>query len=464
MAKTIAEQWADFAVNFQFSDIPDKIVNQAKLSIRDLLGCMFSAVDEPPVLSALNVVRSMGGVEESTIFGFGDKVPAPLAAFCNGIMCHSQELDDHIYHGRSLSHPGVVCVPPALALGEKYNIDGKLLITAVVLGYELASRVNYAVKTGYFSSKRGYHGTAICGTFGSAILAGKIMNLTPEQMVNALGIVGSLTSGSSEFKNTGAQTKKLHAGNSGKNGILAACLAKNGFTGPKTVFEGDYGFFNGFALPGNYNLDVITDNLGKEFEFSYIMYKPFACAGMLHAPLTAGLMLVQEHNIKPEDIKEVTVWVAERIMKQFCQPREVRYSPRTPMDGQLSLPYSLATVLSKHHALPADYSADAIKDPAVLNLANKIEFRVDDEITKAFPEKEPSRVRILTNDGRELFQAVEAAKGHLFNPMSAAELKDKFSIIAAKSISQKQIGEIITLCDQLENVGEMRELIQIVSN
>ena len=462
MEKTLAEKLAEFVVNLKFTDLPDDVIRTTKLSTLDDLGVMIAASEEPCVKIALDYARTIGGSPDSTVFVRGDKLPVTSAAFVNGIACHSLELDDHISHKRSLNHPGVVTVPPAMALGECMGVTGKEYLLATVLGYDITCRINNAVTPGFFNFERGFHGTAITGTFGAAALTGKMLGMTADEIATAFGICGSMTAGSSEFKATGAWTKRLHAGNASRNGIIAANLAKRGFTGPHTVLEGRSGFYNSYAGAGNYNLDNVIKDLGTDFEVRYIQYKPYSSSGVMHSPMTAAKKLVEKYSLKPEDIQHMKVFTSAKMVKEYCEPREQKTNPKNSVDAQFSLIYAIAALLCKGKYLIEEYSEEALKDQRTLDLCQKIECVADPVLDAQWPQKEHSKVIVTTYDGRELVQEVEAAKGSLEDPMSEAEIIDKFRSLTKPFLTEDTTEKLIALCMNLEKEDTIRVLAETV--
>lgn len=218
------------------------------MSLLDTIGAMLSAWEEPSTGIAVSLVRRQGGHPESTIMVAGDRVPALEAAFCHGMMAHANEMDNHTNHRRSLNHPGVTVIPPALAVGDKVRSRGADALLAIILGYEVSGRLSLAVEPGWFNYRRGFHETAICGVFGACAAAGKLMGLDAEHLATGFGICGSMAAGSYEFKSSGAWTKRLHAAHASRSGVLAAYLAAEGFSGPHTVLEGKAGFYHCYAV------------------------------------------------------------------------------------------------------------------------------------------------------------------------------------------------------------------------
>ena len=462
-SKTYAEIFAEFAASLRFEKIPSTIVETAKLSIMDNMGCMLAARDETSVKVVVDMVRSFAGTPQSSIIGFWEKVPAPWAAYCNGVANHSLELDDHIAHSHSLNHPGVVSVPPALALGEYLHTSGREFITSVVLGYEVTNRINATVPPGFDNFERGFHGTAVTGPFGASALAARLLGLSADQTATAMGIVGSLTSGSFEYKASGAWTKRLHAGNSSKNGILAALLAKSGFTGPHTVLEGRHGFLNGFFGKGNYDTSVLTERLGSSWEMRYIQYKPFACSGVIHSPVTAALNLKNRYGIRPEDIAEIQIRTAEKMIQEFGEPFEHKTNPRTVVDAQFSMPFSVALIFCRGSALLDDYTDEIIKDENIRGVARLVKSIADPEIGNAWPMKEPSEVTVRTVDGKVLVERVEGAKGSLLNPMTREELIEKYKTLASRALGEAEISSSLDFLLNLEGESDVSKLIDILS-
>jgi 2-methylcitrate dehydratase PrpD len=460
---TYAEKLAEFVCNLRLGDIPEEIRRLARLSTMDNIGNILAGHQEESVRITVDLVRAWAGNPESTILGYKYKVPAPSAAFANGIADHSTELDDHIAHTRSFNHPGVTTFPVALALGEKVGASGEQLMISAVAGYEINSRINGAVSPGFFNFKRGFHGSAICGPFGAAATAAGLLGLTSNQLTNAFGICGSMAAGSFEFKQTGAWTKGFHAGWASQAGIIAGELARRGFTGPSTILEGNSGFFQSYAGEGNYDLESLTHNLGREFEFRFITYKPFACAGVLHSPLTAALRVRQEHGAQPHQIESVTVKTSEQLVHQYANPVDQKARPKTTVDAQFSLPYSVAVIFYFGRALLDEYRQAAFTNPKVQDLASRVHCISDPEIDRRWPREEPSEVSLRLKDGSEYTAAVSHAKGSLADPMAEDELREKFRMLTGNILTKSAIERIIETVTNLENLRNVRNLIGVIS-
>lgn len=461
MTTTYAQRLAEFVCNLKFSDLPEEIRRLVRCSTIDNIGVILAGHQTESARIAVDLVRSHGGSSESRIFGYADELPAHAAAFANAVAAHSTELDDHIAHTRSLNHPGVTAFPTAFALAEKVGASGEQLMVSAVAGYEINSRLNAAADRGIWN--RGFHGTGLCGPFGAAATAAPLIGLDANQLTNAFGICGSMAAGSSEFHASGAWTKRFHPGWACIGGITAAEMARRGFTGPPTILEGKSGFFRAYAGEGNYDLESLTTNLGIDFEFRFIIYKPFACAGQLHSPLTAAQQLLRKHKIDPQQIESVIVKSRGEFIKTFTLPRENKLRPQTSVDGQFSLPYSLAAFLYFGQAFLEQFNEEAINNAEVLNLATRIQFIADPEMDRRWPQEEPSEVTLQMKDGTVHTEEVKCAKGSLGNPLTEEELREKFRSLTSGLLPGASIERIIDMVANLEKLKNVRDLVSLVT-
>lgn len=459
---TFAEELGEFVIDTNYASIPHDVIEQAKLSLLDNLGVMIRGNTTESAAAVRRVVHQSGGKPQSTLALTGGRVSALDAALVNGTGSHSLELDDHISHARSMGHPGVVSVPPALALSELLHGDGKTFLASMIMGYEVTSRLNDTVPPSFENVHRGFHGTAITGTFGAAGLSGRLLGMTPDEVATAIGIAGSLTSGSTEFSASGAWTKRLHAGQSSRNGMLAAYLAREGFTGPHTAIEGDRGFLYAYMGEGNYDASKITVDLGEDWALRHMMYKPFACSGMLHAPLSAAERIRAESGVAPDDIARIVVHTASGMVRLTGEPLERKMAPATGVDAQFSLPFTVATVLCRGRALLEEFSDEAIHDAQVLGLTRKVEMYVDPEIEAEWPNSEPSHVEIWTHDGQHFEAKVPGPKGGMEVPLSPAELETKFRELVQPVMGQDAVEQIVSYVSDIEESADVSELADLI--
>ena len=278
---TISEVIAKFVTGLSFDKLPSSVVSRSKDLILDHLGVSAFGATTPWGRAVAETIRPLAGIPESSIYFTSDKVPAVNAAFVNGTFAHGFELDDH-YKG---AHSGCVVIPAALAVGERQQIDGRTLITAVVCGYEILARLARAMP---HISDRGHHTTGTLGPFGSAVAAGKILGLDRDRLVAALGIAGNFPTGVCEFYK-GTMEKRVFAGRAAQSGVLACLLADAGITGAKTIFEGEVGFCHAFS--DRPDLKQLTDGLGEKFHTEGVYLKRYPCAGTNHPYIDAALSL-----------------------------------------------------------------------------------------------------------------------------------------------------------------------------
>jgi 2-methylcitrate dehydratase PrpD len=270
-ATTYSEKMADFVSDLNFVDIPRDVLEKSKQLVLDTLGVALAAVDETFTKSMLDVAKSMSGPGESSVWGRSEKLPAANAALVNGTMAHGLDFDD--MHRAASSHMSVVVVPTALAVAEQKKISGGKIIAAIVAGYEIGARIGLAALGKLLL--RGWHPTAVFGTFSAATVAAKLMGLTPRQTVLAMGIAGSQASGLAQWIEEGSWTKRMHPGWAAHSGIIASLLARTGYDAPRKIFEGGQGLYRAFLRDGNYSLEKLTDQLGKRWETRQICIKMY---------------------------------------------------------------------------------------------------------------------------------------------------------------------------------------------
>lgn len=457
MRLTYAEQLAQFVAQTAWQDIPSRVKEQAALSLLDTVGAMLAAWEEPSTAIAVSLVRRQGGRRESTIMVAGKRVPATEAAFCHGIMAHSNEMDNHTNHRRSLNHPGVTAIPPALAVGEKLRARGADVLLAIILGYEVSGRLSLPVEPGWFNYRRGFHETAICGVFGACAAAGKLLGLDAAQLASAFGICGSLAAGLYEFKASGAWTKRLHAGHASRSGVIAAYLAAEGFTGPHTVFEGKAGFYHAYAGEGHYRLERMLADLGSDWELDHIQYKPYACAGVLHAALTATQDLLAEHPADPAEVDHVLVETSSTVADGYAQPNHYHLS--SPVDAQFSLPYAVAAMIRWGRALPAEFSEPAVRDREVRALTGRVQCRSAEDIDREWPGRDRARVTFYLRDGKVLSRQVECPKGELERPLAREEIVEKYRQLSSYVLDREQVTKLEDMCLGVDRLPDISPLL-----
>lgn len=465
MARYYANILAEFIDDFEFQQIPAPVIQKAKASILDNLGLAIGGSSSKATQAVLSVVRRLNGPKESTVFRFGDHLSANFAAFANGTMTHSNDWTDTILS--IVTHCGPVVVPTAIAVAEKEKLDGKALITLVVLGYEITARVGFAInsKPAMVHHKKGFHPTSTCGVFGAAAIAGKAIRLKPEQIAHALGIAGSSSAGLCESLTgpVGADTSRTHPGKAGHDGILAAALAQSGLTGPHTVFEGRDGFFHAYSEADQFVPELLVENLRDNFKIMDVAIKYHNGTHAIASSVDALQEIMRKYQVHPEDVDEIRAFVPTMHAFIGGASKEATYAPSTYLKAQMSLPYTLAVTLLDGELFLDQYSPEKMADQRVLGFAQKVKIISDEEMDRLQNAgKWPSRVEVVTTSGNSYEVFMEYPKGSPQNPLTDAELQKKFARLSEGLLDEKQRDEIIQIVNDLENLQEVTTLANLL--
>lgn len=417
----ISGKLAKFVSGIEYDQIPHEVCERAKLLILDMIGVAIrSRHDAESTVSLLRAVRNLGyGSGQCSVIGDNEKYTPPGAAFINGTLAHSLDFDDT--HARASIHPSAPIVPAALAAAEIAQARGSDVISAIIAGYEIQIRLSLALNPSLHYD-RGFHPTATCGIFGAAAAAGKIFNLSPEQISSAFGIALSQAAGSMQFLHEGGWTKRSHVGQAAMNGLIAASLAKEGFRGAIDAIEGKAGFLRSYS--SNANFDLATKQLGEAWETMAIAIKPYPSCRYSHAPMDGIRNLIKQNKILEKEIKTVSIGVSNTAWNIIGGPEEQKHNPKSVVDGQFSMPFCAAVVIRNGNLVWDDY-AQHINDTSTLALCKKIETFIDKRAEEDFPQNMSGSVKIVTNDG-EFETYVKVPKGEPENFVSNPELREKF--------------------------------------
>jgi 2-methylcitrate dehydratase PrpD len=453
-------------VAVKFSDLPADVIDHTKKQVLDILGVALGGSSKPGIKELAEIITDWGGKPESTIFCFGKKVPAPNAAQVNAAMAHALDYDDT---GDGPTHQSVITVPTALAMAERRGkISGKEFITAVALGADMMGRLGQAFRAGKKSASvaghpgAGWHLTALYGYFAAAGIAGRLLGLDAEKMVDALGIAYHQSSGNGQCVTEGALTKRMGPGFAARGGIVAALMAQKGITGAHESLEGEVGLFNLYHK-GEYDPKPLTANLGKSFMGINALMKPYPCCKGTHAYVDLASAMYKVHQIKPEDIQEITVFNEDDKMF-LLHPPEKRSRPENPVDSQFSIPWAVAAVFARGKAGIGEFTEEAIKSADILELSRKVKVAVD----KNVGEKKgliPAKITITTKQGQTITDQLDSGAGDSEKPLPFADYERKFRDCAAYAIkprTPKQIEKIIGLVKDLEQVNDITELVKLL--
>jgi len=397
--------------------------------------------------------------EGSVIIGTDMRTAPQYAALANGTSAHSLELDD--VHKEASAHPGVAIFPAAFAAGELTECDGKRVIEGVIAGYEVMLRLGKALNPANHYA-RGFHPTGTCGAFGATAAVAKILNLDQEQTINALGIAGSQAAGSMEFLNGGAWTKRLHPGWAAHNGIIAALLARSGFSGPATIIEGRFGFLHSYS-DGADSSKVLLD-LGKPFEVMKTSLKPHACCRYKQAPIDGIINIMKENSLKAEEVKGVTLGILKAGFPIIAEPEESKYNPKNVVDAQFSMPFGAAVAILYGRASLNEYTPENIGCAKIKEMMSRVTCVEDPELNKVFPKQWPASVQIATKDGRRFSTRVDYPKGDPENPLTQEEVLSKFDDLTSAIYPGEKRRKIISRVRALEREKNMKEFCQLLAS
>ena len=438
---------AQFASQLVFSVLPLPVIEQTKACLLDALGSICLGSRQVWGKIIVDYVTSGGSRPESIIVGSKGKVAASDAALANGTMAHGFEADD--VHMPAIHHPGAVVIPSALAAAEREGASGQDFIIGVVAGYEVMNRVGDALTESHIM--RGFFPTATNGPFGSAAAAGSLLHLTESQMAHALGIAGNQSAGLLEGLREGIMTKRLGAGRAAQSGLMAADLAKLGFTGPTRVLEGEWGYLKAYS--DNADPFTLTRELGEDFSIKRTIFKPYPCCKALHGAIDGILILQQKHHFEAEGVEEIIIGGYEKLAKMHDI-----YELASIITAQFSMPYVVSSALLRGAPGVDAFTEKSISDPSVLRLARKVRTVVDPEIAPFFPAFEPCKVTVKLKGGACYSKTVIQSKGTPENPMSLPELEDKFREFAAPVFSNSRTQEIIEIVRHLETLDQITTL------
>jgi 2-methylcitrate dehydratase PrpD len=324
---------------------------------------------------------------------------------------------------------------------------------------DMMCRLALATTPGKNPIDLGWHLTSLFGYVGSAATAARVMRLPVEKIVDAIGIGYHQCAGNGQCVKDGALTKRLGPGFAIKGGITAALLAKAGVTGAKNSFEGEWGLYKQY-MQRDYSRDILLDGLGKRFEGANVAIKPYPCCRGVHPAIDAGLLLASEDKIRTGDIREIVLTVTQAHLDLLCTPEDAKKSPRSPVDAQFSIPWGVASALAGKRVGLDDFTETAIKNPAVLDVTRKMRLEVDDSLSKPGPD--PTRVKVITREGKVFERMVLVPLGSLERPMSFEDCASKFRD-CAKNLDPATVDQIIERVGKLEQVDDIGSIIQLIT-
>ena len=411
----IAETIADWLSGASRDHLTPETVEICRRIALDVAGLCVAARKEDYVLATI----AAAGPGDATAIGHARGFDPYSAALVNGTAAHGEDYDDTFEGGPV--HSGAVVVPAAMAICESEGLDGERLLLATAYGAELLCRLSLVTPKAIH--KAGFHPTAVFGTMAAAGAVSVALGLTKAQTVSALGIAGSMASGIIEYLAEGTWTKRMHAGWAAQSGIRAALMARGGFLGPRTVFEGTHGFFHAFAPSRKPDFEPLLADLGTRWVIDDIAFKPFACGTMTQPFIDCAIELAKQ-GVEPDDIAEIVCDVGEGTVHRLWEPLHVKHNPQTPYAAKFSTPFCMAIGFLDGKAGLSQFSEARIRDEAARSLAAKIRYVVNPQ--DPYPDNFIGHLSAKLTSGETRVVQQGYMRGGAHAPMSLADIESKF--------------------------------------
>jgi 2-methylcitrate dehydratase PrpD len=454
-AGPIAARFASFAGRLAPEAIPAEVVGRAKLHLLDATGIALASTTYDFAQHTANAFSGLAGAGEAPVFGMALRLPLRDAVHLNGVLAHGLDFDDT--HSGAVTHLTASLWPTVFGVALREGASGEEALAAYLAGIECGARIGIAAKGGFHA--KGFHPTGLVGAFACAIAAGWLMDLSEPQLGHAQGIVLSMASGSLEFLADGAWTKRMHPGWAGVAGITAAALAKQGFVGPGAPYEGRYGLFNAYTADG-IDLAGIADGLGERWEMANVAFKPFPACHFNHAFIDAALAL-RRQGVRPDEIASITARIGAGPVPVVCEPEAQKKRPGGAYEAQFSVHYVVAAALQRGRFTLAELDGDALSDPAILALADKVGYEVNP--ASAYPRYYDGEVVATLQDGCEVRHLEAMNRGSDGNPIPPADIVAKFHDNAARAVSRRRARRIHDAVMALDRAIDLDDLADAVA-
>jgi 2-methylcitrate dehydratase PrpD len=442
---------AAFSSQLSFEQLPSEIVEHSKFLILDAIGCALYGSTLPWTRIVADMVREEGASGVSSVIGLGFKSSPSNAVLVNSTACHAYELDD--IHKLAMFHPGSMAIPTALALAElEGGRSGRDLITAIAAGYEVSLRAGVAAGMPLFF--RGYHPQGALGVFTAGATAARVLNLSSEQTLHALGIAGTQAAGLMAAQE-GAMVKRFHSGRSCQSGVYAALLARKGLTGIVDVLEVGYGGFLS-TVSGDPKPEHLLAGLGSVWELGNVGFKPYACVTSIHTSLDGLRGLMNENALAWDQIDKLEVGLSPMTHVHCAW----EYKAQGTTAAQMNLFFGLGAVAVDGEAFIAQYKPERLNDPKILEVINRTIATVDSGIeAMGATGRHAMRMKLSTKDGRSFETYIEHRRGSPENPLSWRELERKFQLLAKECIDDGRAARIVEMVQSFDKLDSVDQLM-----
>ncbi len=437
---SLTAQLASAMLSLRDRALPDEVEKKATVLLKDLVACALSGSQQDEVKPVYTIFREWGGKAESTVWCYGERLPMHAAAIINGTFAHALEMDDT--HRSTYCHTGAGVIPAALAVAEATHASGADLLKAIVAGYDVSLRVASSITPQH--RLIGFHPTSTMDGLGAAMAAAMLLGFDEEQTVNALGLAGTQAGGFYQFQYDGASSKRFHPGRAAQSGIIAAMLAREGFTGSPEILEGRYGLCK--VMSPEFRPAAITDTLGTEWKIMEVGIKPYSACRFCHAPIDAAKQL-RAHPLWNYDKLESLELVCSGQLKDQTGGN----SPETPLEAQLSTPNAMALALLVGRNMPEDVEAH-FKDPRVMELTRRIVLTVNKDIP--YPSREVTLKARIVGCAPLSFHVMLPC-GEPETPLPDDVFKDKIFAMCTRALTKEGTEKLIHAVDSIASCDDV---------
>ena len=440
---------ADYAVSFDLESAPSEVIEYSKLLLLDLIGAALAGVETDEGQRAIMTIQALGVGGTSSVWRSGIATNPAHAALNNGIIAHAQELDDF----GGCDHSGAVVIPAVLAIAEAENIrDGARILEAMILGYEFGVRVMDTFGGYRPCNDLGWHSTATCGSIGAAVAAAKMLRLDQQKTQDAIGHAGNIAGGTWSFLADGAMAKRVNAGKAAENGVLSAYLAANGMTGPKYVFEAEWGgilntWSNKQVFP-----EKLFEGLGNDFGLMRSGIKPHASCRGAHSATDSALSL-RRHINDHSEIEAVGIRCNQYNMRTLGEP-----APTTRLAAQMSMPYAIAATFFYGHSGLEVFEEPAFSDPDFRSFLARVNIHGDESLVG----ETPPVVEIRLKSGEDYSKQTPIALGDPANPVPKADVEAKFMSLATRILSADKAKSLQDSILAITDDGALSKVIEVM--
>ena len=437
------ETLISFLCGTKYEQLKPEVIHQAKRCLLDWSGVAIGGLKDQASKILINTIKCIGGNEQASIYGTSIRTSVYNAALVHGAMSHVLDYDDT--HLLALMHPSAPVIPALLAFGEWKKVSGIQFLLSLVVGIEAETRISMAMGESHYD--KGWHSTATMGRFGSAVGVGKMIGLPPALMSRAMGIAGTQSSGIRMV--FGTMMKSFHPGKAAADGLLAAMLAKDGYTAPESILDGEKGL--GAILSSDFDYDRAFKGLGHEFTIMGISFKPYASCLYTHPLIYGIIQLTREHQIAPKDVRKIECHVS-----RFCYDAACKKNPRTGLEAKFSAYYCAALALLEGQAGNSLFQDNHVRNKNIKQYMGMIEVTLNPALSDS-----EAKISIHLNDGHSFTCHVEHPLGDPWNPLDDQTLEEKARDLMALGFSKRRIDQIVNVIWDFESLRDLSKFSKL---